>query len=46
MAEGWSIDFDRLTIGLYKQFSDYGKCVTKDGIIYQFWRFYILFKNR
>lgn len=35
MAEGYSIDFGRFAIGLYKHFTGYGKSVIKDGTFRQ-----------
>ncbi len=45
MAEGISINFGKFVVGIYKTYTDYGKCVTKDGTIYQFWKFYVWIKK-
>lgn len=45
MAEGYSIDFGRFSIGIFKSYTSYGKCVTKEGTIYQFWKFFIWMKE-
>lgn len=45
MAEGYSIDFGRFAVGICKSYTSYGKCVTKDGTIYQFGKFYVLIKG-
>lgn len=45
MAEGYNIDFGKFTVGICKSYTNYGKCVTKDGTAYQFWKFYIWIKE-
>lgn len=45
MAEGYSINFGKFAVGIYKFYKRYGKSVTKDGNIYQFWKFYIWIKS-
>ena len=45
MAEGYSINFGKFVVGIYKSYKYYGKCVTKDGTIYQFWKFYVWIKK-
>lgn len=45
MAEGYNIDFGRFAIGICKSYTAYGKCPTKDGTVYQFWKFYIWIKK-
>jgi len=45
MAEGYSIDFGRFVLGCCKTYTTYGKCKTKEGTIYQFWKLYIWIKE-
>ena len=45
MVEGYNIDFGRFSIGICKSYTAYGKCPTKDGTVYQFWKFYIWVKE-
>jgi len=45
MAEGYSIDFGRFVLGCCKTYTTYGKCKTKEGTIYQFWKLYIWIKG-
>lgn len=45
MVEGYNIDLGRFAIGICKSYTAYGKCQTKDGTVYQFWKFYIWVKE-
>lgn len=45
MAEGYSIDFGKFAVGIYKHYADYGKSVIKDGTVYQLWKFYVWIKE-
>lgn len=45
MAKGYSIDFGKFAVGVYKHYAGYGKSVIKDGTVYQFWKFYVWIKK-
>lgn len=45
MTEGFSIDFGKFVIGFSESFANYGKSETKDGRLYQLWRFFIWIKG-
>lgn len=45
MVEGWSIDFGKFSVGICKYLTRYGKSVTKEGTVYQFWKLFIWIKE-